>query len=376
MDVYEKSLKLHRELKGKLRISSKKSIKTKKDLSLLYTPGVAEPSKEIAKRPSSIYAYTGKGNSVAVVSDGSSVLGLGNIGGAASLPVMEGKCAIFSEFAGIDAFPIVLATKDVGEIVATVKNIAPGFGGINLEDISAPRCFEIEEKLQDLKIPVFHDDQHGTAIVVLAALINALKVVEKNMSDIKVVIFGAGAAGIATAKLIKPKKLIMVDSKGTINSKRKDLNKYKMQVLKSKKYLEVGSLEKAFEKADVFVGVSGKGKIDPKLIKLMNSKPIIFALSNPNPEIMPDKAKKAGAVVVATGRSDFENQVNNALAFPGIFKGALEGRVKRIDDNMKITAALAIADLVPNPTANNIIPSIFNKNLVNSVANAVKKANN
>ena len=196
------------------------------------------------------------------------------------------------------------------------------------------------------------------------------------MSDIKVVIFGAGAAGIATAKLINPKKLIMVDSKGTINSKRKDLNKYKMQVLKSKKYLEVGSLEKAFEKADVFVGVSGKGKIDPKLIKLMNSKPIIFALSNPNPEIMPDKAKKAGAVVVATGRSDFENQVNNALAFPGIFKGALEGRVKRIDDNMKITAALAIADLVPNPTANNIIPSIFNKNLVNSVANAVKKANN
>lgn len=376
MDVYERSLNLHKKLKGKLRISSKKSINTKEDLSLLYTPGVAESSKEIFRSPSSVYDYTGKSNLVAVVSDGSAVLGLGNIGGAASLPVMEGKCAILSEFAGIDAFPIVLNTQDPEEIINTVKFISPSFGAINLEDISAPRCFEIEEKLQNIGIPVFHDDQHGTAIIVLAALTNALKVVRKNMSDIKVVILGAGAAGIATAKLINPQKLVMVDSKGPLNAARKDLNKYKVQILKSKNYLGVGSLEKAFEKADVFIGVSGKGRIDQKLVKLMNPKPIIFALANPTPEIMPEVAKKAGAAVVATGRSDFENQVNNALVFPGIFKGALEIRVKRIDDNMKLTAASAIANLVPKPMASNIIPSIFDRNVVKSVADAVKKATN
>lgn len=371
MDIYEKSLNLHEKLAGKLRVESKKQIKNKEDLSLLYTPGVAEPSRVISKDRKLAYKYTGKGNAVAVITDGSSVLGLGDIGPEAALPVMEGKCALLKDFGKIDAYPIVLDTKDTDEIILIVKALAPGFGGINLEDISAPRCFEIEQKLQNIGIPVFHDDQHGTAIVVLAALTNALKVVEKNMSDIKVVILGAGAAGIATAKLIDPRKLVMIDSKGPINSKRKGLNKYKVQVLKSKNYLEVESLEKAFEKADVFIGVSGKGKIDPKLIKLMNPRPIIFALSNPNPEIMPDVAKKAGAKVVATGRSDFPNQINNVLAFPGVFRGALDSRVGRITNPMKNRAAKALASMIKNPVSDNIIPSPLDKKVVIEVARAI-----
>ncbi|MEX0616207.1 MAG: NADP-dependent malic enzyme [Candidatus Woykebacteria bacterium] len=372
MDFYAEAIAQAKKLGGKIEIKSKIKIQDKEDLSIAYTPGVAGVSLEIAKDRSKVWDLTTKANSVAVVSDGSAVLGLGDIGPEAALPVMEGKCVLFKEFANVDAYPIVLNTKSVDEIVSTVSAIASGFGGINLEDISAPRCFEIEDSLQDLGIPVFHDDQHGTAIVVLAALLNSLKVVGKELDDIKVVIFGAGAAGLAVARIINPASIVLIDSKGPINSERKDLNDYKAEILAGENYLQASTLEEAFSGADVFIGVSGKGKIDQGLIKRMNKKPIIFALSNPDPEIMPEEAKKAGASIVATGRSDFPNQINNVLAFPGIFRGALDNKIKRIDTKIKIKAADALAGIVEKPTSEQILPSPFSKEVVKVVATAVR----
>ena len=374
MDIYKKSLDLHKKLKGKIKIVSKKSVKTRNDLSLLYTPGVAGISLEIAKNIQSARDLTIKGNSVAVVSDGSAVLGLGDIGPEASLPVMEGKCLLFKEFAGVDAFPIVLGTKDVEEIVQTVKNISPGFGGINLEDISAPRCFEIEESLQNIGIPVFHDDQHGTAIVILAALTNALQVVGKNLKNVKVVIMGAGAAGIATAKILEVRELVLVDSKGVVTKNRRDLNKYKGEIVMRPYYSSASNIEEAFKNADVFIGVSGKGRLEPSFIGLMNKKPIIFALSNPNPEILPEAAKKVGAAVVATGRSDFPNQINNVLAFPGVFRGLLDKKAKKVTEKMKLAAATSLAKMVRKPTPEEILPSPLNKNVAKEVAKAILKS--
>ena len=374
MDIYKKSLDLHKKLKGKIKIVSKKSVKTRNDLSLLYTPGVAGISLEIAKNIQSARDLTIKGNSVAVVSDGSAVLGLGDIGPQASLPVMEGKCLLFKEFAGVDAFPIVLGTKDVEEIVQTVKNISPGFGGINLEDISAPRCFEIEESLQNIGIPVFHDDQHGTAIVILAALTNALQVVGKNLKNVKVVIMGAGAAGIATAKILEVRELVLVDSKGVVTKNRRDLNKYKGEIVMRPYYSSASNIEEAFKNADVFIGVSGKGRLEPSFIGLMNKKPIIFALSNPNPEILPEAAKKVGAAVVATGRSDFPNQINNVLAFPGVFRGLLDKKAKKVTEKMKLAAATSLAKMVRKPTPEEILPSPLNKNVAKEVAKAILKS--
>ena len=374
MDIYKKSLDLHKKLKGKIKVVSKKSVKTRNDLSLLYTPGVAGISLEIAKNIQSARVLTIKGNSVAVVSDGSAVLGLGDIGPEASLPVMEGKCLLFKEFAGVDAFPIVLGTKDVEEIVQTVKNISPGFGGINLEDISAPRCFEIEESLQNIGIPVFHDDQYGTAIVILAALTNALQVVGKNLKNVKVVIMGAGAAGIATAKILEVRELVLVDSKGVVTKNRRDLNKYKGEIVMRPYYSSASNIEEAFKNADVFIGVSGKGRLEPSFIGLMNKKPIIFALSNPNPEILPEAAKKVGAAVVATGRSDFPNQINNVLAFPGVFRGLLDKKAKKVTEKMKLAAATSLAKMVRKPTPEEILPSPLNKNVAKEVAKAILKS--
>ena len=374
MDVYKKSLDLHKKLKGKIKVVSKRKVKTKDDLSLLYTPGVAGVSLEVAKNIQSARYLTIKGNSVAVVSDGSAVLGLGDIGPEASLPVMEGKCLLFKEFAGVDAFPIVLGTKDVEEIVQTVKNISPGFGGINLEDISAPRCFEIEESLQNIGIPVFHDDQHGTAIVILAALTNALQVVGKNLKNVKVVIMGAGAAGIATAKILEVRELVLVDSKGVVTKNRRDLNKYKGEIVMRPYYSSASNIEEAFKNADVFIGVSGKGRLEPSFIGLMNKKPIIFALSNPNPEILPEAAKKVGAAVVATGRSDFPNQINNVLAFPGVFRGLLDKKAKKVTEKMKLAAATSLAKMVRKPTPEEILPSPLNKNVAKEVAKAILKS--
>src|SRR3990167_10409836 len=371
MDFYKKALGQAKKLGGKIGLYSKVKIKTREDLATAYTPGVAAVSQEIAKNQQKARELTSKGNSVAVISDGTSVLGLGDIGPLAALPVIEGKGVLFKEFAGIDAFPLVLGTKETNEIVTTVRHIAPTFGGINLEDISAPRCFEIEEKLQDTGIPVFHDDQHGTAIVILAALTNALKVVGKEMPKVKIVVFGAGAAGIATAKIISPGQLVLIDSKGPINSTRKDLNQYKKEVTKRKNYLEVDSLEKAFRDADVFIGVSGKGKLPAKLINLMKPRSIIFALSNPSPEIMPDRAKAAGATIVATGRSDFPNQINNVLVFPGIFRGALDTGVKKITAEMKLATANALAGMILRPSPENILPSPLDKNVVKTIRRTI-----
>ena len=371
MDFYKKALEQAKKLEGKIGLYSKVQIKSKEDLATAYTPGVAAVSQEIAKNQQKARELTSKGNSVAVISDGTSVLGLGDIGPLAALPVIEGKCLLFKEFAGIDAFPLVLGTKETNEIVATVRHIAPSFGGINLEDISAPRCFEIEEKLQDTGIPVFHDDQHGTAIVILAALTNALKVVGKEMPKVKIVILGAGAAGIATAKIINPGQLVLIDSKGPINSTRKDLNRYKKEITKRKNYLEVDSLEGAFRDADVFIGVSGRGKLLVELINLMKPRSIIFALSNPNPEIMPDRAKAAGAAIVATGRSDFPNQINNVLVFPGIFRGVLDTGVKKITAEMKLATANALAGMILRPSPENILPSPLDKNVVKTIRRTI-----
>jgi len=430
MDYNKKSLEFHKKLKGKIEVKSKVSLKTKEDLSLAYTPGVAEVSRKIAEDIKKVYDYTIKGNSVAVISDGSAVLGLGNLGAEAALPVMEGKAVLFKELAGIDAFPIVLKEQNIEKTISTIKNISPVFGGINLEDFKAPECFEIESQLQDLGIPVMHDDQHGTAVVVLAGLINSLKLKKADKKDVKIVVNGAGAAGIAIVKLLLKygfKNILNLDSKGIIYKDRGDLNKYKKEIaeilssacdfdteqkqtaplkmrsvfnktgfssvspkpqqttyfkVRSKtegfgdyenKECVLGGLPSALKGADVFIGVSKAGVLKPEMIKLMNKKPVIFAMANPEPEINPDDAKKAGAFIVATGRSDFPNQVNNVLAFPGIFRGALDIKAKKITDEMKIAAAEALAELI-EPRVDKILPEALDKSVVLKVANAVKRA--
>jgi len=376
--IRTEALKAHKKYKGKLNIVSKVPLKSLKDMSLFYTPGVAEPCKEIQKDIECAYTYTSKGHTIAVVTDGSAVLGLGNIGALPGLPVMEGKAALFKEFGNVDAVPICLDTQDTEEIIETVKRIAPGFGGINLEDISAPRCFEVEERLiKELDIPVFHDDQHGTAIVCLAGLINALKVVGKVEKEVRVVISGAGAAGIAIAKLLMKygfKNVILIDSKGTIYDGRQGLNDMKKQMAKiTNKQKIKGGLDKALENADIFIGVSQPNVATKEMIQSMNEDAIVFAMSNPDPEISPKDAKAGGASVIATGRSDFPNQINNVLVFPGIFKGALEARAKTITEDMKLAAANALARLVKKPTAEKIIPGVFEEGVAEAVSKAVKK---
>ncbi|MBU0536262.1 MAG: NAD-dependent malic enzyme [Nanoarchaeota archaeon] len=377
MDYNKESLKAHKEKKGKIAISNKFGpLKTKDDLSIAYTPGVAEPCREIAKDKSKVYDYTSKGNMVAIVTDGTAVLGLGNIGPEAGLPVMEGKAILFKEFGNVDAFPICLDTKDTEEIIKIVKAIAPGFGGINLEDISAPRCFEIEERLKkELDIPIFHDDQHGTAVVTLAGLINALKIVRKKPADLKVVFNGAGAAGIAVAKIFREYgvgNIVMCDTKGVIYKGRKEgMNKYKEGFAAE---TDARTLAEAIKGADVFVGVSVAGAVTKEMVKSMNKDSIIFAMANPVPEIMPDEAKKAGARIIATGRSDFPNQINNVLAFPGIFRGALDARARDITEKMKLAAANALASCVDKPSEEMIIPSALDRSVALRVAEAVKKA--
>jgi malate dehydrogenase (oxaloacetate-decarboxylating) len=381
--INSESLELHKKLRGKLEIKSKVSLNTREDLNLAYTPGVAAVSLAIVENKNDLRTYTNVGNTVAVITDGSAVLGLGNIGPEAAMPVMEGKAILFKEFAGVDAIPICLATQNVEEIIQTVKNISPSFAGINLEDISAPRCFEIEERLQqELSIPVFHDDQHGTAIVVLAGLFNALKVVNKNINDVTVVITGAGAAGSAITTLLYQagvKKYRLVDSKGLICRHRTDLNDSKLKLIE--KYQTEDSLcqgdnvilnlEKVISGADVVIGVSGPNTITTDMIKTMASNPIVFALANPTPEIMPEEAVAGGAAVVATGRSDFPNQINNVLVFPGIFRGLLDAKATIVTPEIKIKVAQAIADYVENPTFDNIIPSPLDKNVAKIVAQAV-----
>ena len=370
-------IKIHEKLKGKIEIRSKAPLKTKKDLSIFYTPGVGAVSSYLAKHKNKSRELTIKNNSLAVVSDGSAVLGLGNLGPEGAIPVMEGKAMIFKEFAGIDAFPIILDTQNTDEIINTIKNIAPVFGGINLEDISAPRCFEIENKLKEiLDIPVFHDDQHGTAIAVLAALINAFKVINKKINSSKIVILGAGAAGIAIAELLLKYgagNIMVLDSKGIICKTRKGINKYKKRIAQKTNGKNIcGVLDDAVIEADAIIGVSAPNIIKPRHIKLMAKKPIVFALSNPIPEIMPIEAKKAGAFIIATGRSDFPNQINNALVFPGIFRGALDSRIKKITDDMKINAAKNLAALIKKPAPDKIIPSVFDKKVVDAVVNSIR----
>ncbi len=369
-------LELHKKIGGKLEIRSKFEIKNKEDLSIAYTPCVAEVSSAIAKNKELARIYTIKKNTVAVVSDGSAVLGLGNIGAEASIPVMEGKAILFKELANIDAFPICLKTQDPDEIIKIVKNIAPIFGGINLEDISAPKCFYVEEKLQNIGIPVMHDDQHGTAIVVVAALINAAKVVKREISSMKIVVVGAGAAGTAISKMISreldPKDIIVCDSKVTIKKNTKQINTIKTKLLETtNKNGAEGSMEDALIDADVFVGVSKGGILNAKTVKTMNKNPIIFAMANPIPEIMPDEAKEGGAAVVGTGRSDFSNQINNVLAFPGIFRGLLDSGLAKVTNEIKINTARALADYVKNPTAKNILPNPLDKNVATDIADSV-----
>lgn len=379
MTTNEKALQLHKEWNGKLETVSKIPVKSREALSLAYTPGVAEPCKVIAKDKKAAYQYTIKANTVAVVSDGSAVLGLGNIGPYAAMPVMEGKAVLFKEFGGVNAVPICLDTQDTEEIIKTVANIAPAFGGINLEDISAPRCFEIEERLKEmLDIPVFHDDQHGTAIVVLAGIINSLKVVKKEKENCKVVVNGAGSAGIAITKLLLTygfSNVILCDKAGIISRDSEGLNfmQEKMALLTNPNQ-EKGSLADAMRGADIFVGVSAPGIVTPEMVSSMNHDSILFAMANPVPEIMPDLAKEAGARIVGTGRSDFPNQVNNVVAFPGIFKGALEGRAVQITEEMKLAAAHAIAGLVPEDELSdvNIMPEAFRPEVAQVVADAVK----
>ncbi|CDD35498.1 malic enzyme [Roseburia sp. CAG:309] len=376
----EKALALHKEWNGKIETTPKCEVKSREDLALAYTPGVAEPCKVIAEDKEAAYQYTIKSNTVAVVSDGSAVLGLGNIGAAAAMPVMEGKAVLFKEFGNVNAFPICLDTQDTEEIIKTVVNIAPAFGGINLEDISAPRCFEIESRLKELlDIPVFHDDQHGTAIVVLAGIINALKVTGKKKEDCKIVVNGAGSAGIAISKLLLRygfPHLTLCDKSGILNKNSKDLNWMQKEMMEVTN-LEgrSGTLADAFVGADIFVGVSAPNIVSEEMVASMNKDAILFAMANPTPEIMPDLAKKAGAKVVGTGRSDFPNQVNNVVAFPGIFKGALEGRATRITEEMKLAAALALASLVPEEELNedNILPEAFDPRVADVVSAAVKE---
>lgn len=379
MNLREESLKKHREWQGKIEIESKVKITTSKDLSIAYTPGVAEPCKEIARNEEKIYEYTMKSNTVAVVTDGSAVLGLGDIGPKAALPVMEGKALLFKEFADINAFPVCLDTKDPEKIIETVKIIAPAFGGINLEDIAAPKCFLIEERLKkELDIPVFHDDQHGTAIVVLAGLINSLKIVGKDPQKIKVVINGAGAAGIAIAKLLLKfgiENITLCDKNGILHEDENWLNFAQKEISKKTNPENLrGDLKKAIRGADVFIGVSAGNVVSTDMIKSMNTDPVVFAMANPIPEIMPDLAKKAGAKIIGTGRSDFPNQINNVLAFPGIFKGALKCR-KQITDKMKIAAAYAIAEIVSEKelSTDKILPKPFEAGIADKVAEAVIK---
>lgn len=376
-DTAKKALALHKRLGGKIRIEPATKVKNRADLSLVYTPGVAAVSMHVAKNKKDARIYTMKGRTVAVISDGSAVLGLGNIGALGALPVMEGKCALFKTFAGVDAVPIVLDTQDPEKIVETVLAIAPAFGGINLEDIAAPKCFDIERKvIEALDIPVMHDDQHGTAVVVLAGLLNALKVVKKKMASAKIVITGAGAAGTATAYLLRKagaRNVLLLDSKGIIGIHRNDLTRHKTELAGFTNPHDIqGNLQTALRSGDVLIGVSGPGLATAADIKLMNKDAIVFALANPTPEIMPDEAKKGGAMVIATGRSDFPNQVNNSLAFPGIFRGALDNKVRTITDDMKLKAAHAIAGLIKKPTANKILPDMFDKRVAPAVAKVIR----
>jgi malate dehydrogenase (oxaloacetate-decarboxylating) len=371
-------LKKHKDLAGKISVEPKVRISNQSELSMYYTPGVADVSNHIKDNPGEARDFTWLNNSVAVVSDGSAVLGLGDIGPQASLPVMEGKCMLFKQFAGIDAVPIVLDVHSTDEIVDVVKAIAPGFGGINLEDIAAPICFEVEERLKsELPVPVMHDDQHGTAIVVLAGIINSLKITGKKLGGCRITVNGTGSAGIAVIKLLKvyaPKvKILALDSQGVIYKGRDDLTPVKQSLVDKKLVFaeEDGDLAKALIDSDIFIGVSKGNVVTPEMIEKMNKKPIVFAMANPSPEIMPDEAKKAGAAVVATGRSDFPNQINNALVFPGVFRGALDNRVNKITDEHKIAAAEAIAGLIGNPSPNEIIPSIFDKRLVPAIAKVI-----
>lgn len=374
----EKALKMHEEWHGKIETCAKSHVNSREDLAIAYTPGVAEPCRVIARDPEAAYTYTMKSNTVAVVSDGSAVLGLGNIGALAAMPVMEGKAVLFKEFGGVNAVPICLDTQDTEEIIKSVVNIAPAFGGINLEDISAPRCFEIEERLKELlDIPVFHDDQHGTAIVVLAGIINAMKVTGKDKESAKVVVNGAGSAGVAITKLLLTygfKHVTMCDKSGILSKASEGLN-WMQQSMMEVTNLEnkTGSLADALRGADIFVGVSAPNIVTADMVKTMNKDAIIFAMANPVPEIMPDVAKAAGAKVVGTGRSDFPNQVNNVIAFPGIFKGALEGRARQITEDMKLAAALAIANLVPDDEVSdvNILPEAFDPRVADVVSKAV-----
>ncbi|MCX6740720.1 MAG: NADP-dependent malic enzyme [Candidatus Parcubacteria bacterium] len=381
MDIKTKALQLHKQFRGKIETKLKMPLENKEDLSWAYTPGVAEPCKEIQADKSKVYDYTNKGNLVAIVTDGSAVLGLGNIGAEAGYPVMEGKAALFKKFANVDAIPLCLNTQDTEEIIKVVKSLEPTFGGINLEDISAPRCFEIEKRLkEEMKIPVFHDDQHGTAIVVLAGLINALKIVNKKASDIKVVISGAGAAGLAICKILLNygvKDIITVDSKGAIYQGRQDLNWAKEEIAKQTNLSKIsGGLDQVLAGADVFIGVSGPNIMQPEWVKAMKTEAIIFAMANPVPEVDPQAAKQAGASVVATGRSDWPNQINNVLAFPGLFRGVLDARAGQITEKMKLAAAFALANLVSDKELNSeyIIPQVFDPRVAPAVAEAVKKA--
>lgn len=381
MDVRQRALKLHADAKGKIAVVSKVQVTNRDELAVAYTPGVAEPCREIHKNVEDVWRYTSRGNLVAIVSDGTAVLGLGNIGAEASLPVMEGKSVLFKAFAGVDAFPIVLGTKEIDEIVNTVTNISPGFGGINLEDIAAPQCFEIEEKLrQRLSIPVFHDDQHGTAIVVASGLINALKVVKKNLSDVTVVINGPGAAGLAIAKLLLRlgvADLRLVGLSGVLGRNNLGDNKYQAELaqLTNKQGIQ-GKLAEAMQGADIFIGVSRPGLVSSKMVASMNRDAIVFAMANPEPEIYPDAAKAGGAAVIGTGRSDFPNQVNNVLAFPGVFRGALDVRAKTINEEMKVAAAYALADLISPDELNSdyVIADPFDLRVAPAVAAAVAAA--
>lgn len=381
MNYYEASLKMHEDNKGKMETVGKVSVKNRDELSTAYTPGVAEPCRRIKENPEDVYRYTNKGNTVAVVSDGSAVLGLGNIGPAAAIPVMDGKALLFKEFAGVDAVPICLDTQDADEIVRIVQTLAPTFGGINLEDISAPRCFEIEEKLQALlDIPVFHDDQHGTAVVVAAALINCAKITNSDLSQLPVLINGAGAAGTAIAKMllsIGVKDILVCDKNGILHKDDESLNPA-MRKLASQTNLtgQTGMLLDGIRGRKVFIGVSGPKMLTQEMIKTMAHDPIVFAMANPEPEIMPDLAKEAGAAIVATGRSDFPNQINNVLVFPGLFKGALSVRAKKITEAMKVAAAYALAAVIPDEerTAEYIIPGAFDPGVADAVATAVAKA--
>ncbi|MBQ7707563.1 MAG: NAD-dependent malic enzyme [Lachnospiraceae bacterium] len=378
MDYNELSLKMHEENKGKIEVISKVDVKTKDDLSTAYTPGVAEPCRKIRDNKLDVYKYTNKSNLVAVVSDGTAVLGLGDIGPEAAIPVMEGKSILFKTFGNVDAFPICLDTKDVDEIVETVKRIAPVFGGINLEDIAAPRCFEIEKRLkEELDIPVFHDDQHGTAVVVCAGLINALKIVGKKMEDISAVISGAGAAGISICKLLMRfgiGNVVLVNSKGALCPGEPFMNPAQAEMAEiTNKNKERGSLADVMKGKDVFIGVSAPGIVTPEMVESMADDAMVFAMANPTPEIMPDEARKGGARIIATGRSDFPNQINNVLVFPGIFRGALDARATDITEDMKVAAAKAIASIVKDDELNEeyIIPDAFNKEVAKAVADAV-----